>query len=156
MDYILQLRQIVGHRPLVVVVAATLIVDANNRLLLLKRSDSNCWGLPGGGVEPGEFVEAAARREALEETGLELGEMALFGVFSGPDLYYVYPNGDETDNVFITYLTRQTRGTLRINDEHTGWRWFAPAELPDPAEISAPILPIIEQFNLFSTEKGNS
>ena len=146
MDYILQLRQIVGHRPLVVVGAATLIVDAAGRLLLLKRSDNNCWGIPGGGVEPGEFVEAAARREAFEETGLELGEMTLFGVFSGPQLYYVYPNGDETYNVFITYLTRQARGAVRLNDEHTGWGWFAPADFPDPAEFIAPILPIIAQF----------
>ena len=34
--------------------AAILIVDRSNRLLLMKRSDSGCWGLPGGATEPGE------------------------------------------------------------------------------------------------------
>jgi 8-oxo-dGTP pyrophosphatase MutT (NUDIX family) len=144
MDYILQLRQLVGHRPILIVGASALIVDAEGRLLLLKRSDNDCWGIPGGGVEPGEFVEAAARREAREETGLELGEMALFGVFSGPELYYVYPNGDETYNVIITYITHQAHGAVRINDEHTDWRWFTPADIPE--DLSPPIRPIIQQF----------
>ena len=39
MEYILELRKLVGHRPLLMVGTATLIVDTNNRLLMLKRSD---------------------------------------------------------------------------------------------------------------------
>jgi 8-oxo-dGTP pyrophosphatase MutT (NUDIX family) len=50
MEYILELRKLVGHRPLMMVGTATLIVDASNRLLMLKRSDNGFWGLPGGGV----------------------------------------------------------------------------------------------------------
>ena len=95
MDYILQLRQYIGHRPILMVGAAVLILDERNRLLLMKRCDIRRWGIPGGAMELGEIVENAARREALEETGLEIGEMSLFGVFSGPELYYKYPSGDE-------------------------------------------------------------
>src|SRR5664280_453363 len=98
MNYIQSLRQYIGHRPILMVGAAILIVNNENRLLLLERSDSSCWGPPGGAVELGEEVEAAARRETLEETGLEIGGMELFGVFSGPQLYYRYPNGDEVYN----------------------------------------------------------
>jgi len=152
MDYILQLRQFVGHRPILIVGASVLIVDAENRLLLLKRSDNGCWGMPGGGVEPGEVVEAAARREAREETALDVGEMALFGIFSGPELFYVYPNGDETHNVIIVYLSRDARGQVRINDEHTEWRWFAPADIP--ADLSPPIRPIMEQFKSRSVDQN--
>ncbi len=144
MNYLLELRKHVGHAPLLMVGAATLIVDEQNRLLLLKRSDSGCWGPPGGAVELGEVVETAARRETLEETGLELGEMSLFGVFSGPELFYVYPNGDEVYNVTIVYLTRAWRGDIRLNGEHTDWRWFAPADIPE--NISPPIRPVIAQF----------
>ncbi len=144
MDYILQLREFIGHRPILVVGAALLVVDAEKRLLLLKRSDNHCWGLPGGAVEPGEVVEAAARRELREETSLGVDEMSLFGVFSGPELFYVYPNDDEVYNIIIVYLARDARGPLRLNQEHTEWRWFAIADIP--ADISPPVRPIIEQF----------
>lgn len=90
MDYILQLRQYIGHRPILMVGAAVLVLDQQDRLLMMKRSDNGCWGLPGGATEPGEVVEEAARRETLEETNLEIGKMSLFGVFSGPELYYKY------------------------------------------------------------------
>jgi 8-oxo-dGTP pyrophosphatase MutT (NUDIX family) len=153
MDYILQLRQFIGHRPILMVGAAILVIDAHNRLLLMKRSDSGCWGPPGGAVEPGEHVEAAAKRETREETGLEIGEMSLFGVFSGPELYYKYPNDDEVYNVTIVYITHDFRrrsgdprqtADVQINDEHTEYRWFAVNEIPE--DISPPIIPVIEQF----------
>ena len=144
MNYIQSLRQYIGHRPILMVGAAALILNKENRLLLLERSDSSCWGPPGGSVELGEEVEAAARRETLEETGLEIGGMELFGVFSGPQLYYRYPNGDEVYNITIIYLTRDWQGELRLNDEHTGSGWFTLEEIPD--NISPPIQPVMERF----------
>lgn len=149
MDYLTSLRQYVGHAPLLMVGAAALIVDDQNRLLLLKRADSGCWGPPGGAVELGEAVEMAARREVREETGLELGDLSLFGVFSGPELFYRYPNGDEVHNVSIVYLARFTGGDVRLNGEHTAWDWFAPADIPE--NISPPILPVIAQFKQVSS-----
>lgn len=124
--------------------AAILIVDNQNRLLLMKRSDSGCWGPSGGAVEPGEVVETAAKREALEETGLLVGEISLLGVFSGPELYYKYPNGDEVYNVTIVYLSRDVSGEICLNEEHTEWRWFAVDKIPE--DISPPIIPVIEEF----------
>jgi len=144
MDYILQLRQYIGHRPLVMVGAAILLVDGSNRLLMMRRSDNDLWGIPGGSVEPGEVVESAARRETFEETNLEVGQMSLFGVFSGPELFYKYPNGDEVYNVIITHLTRDWHGEVKLNDEHTEWRWFAAHEIPE--DVSPPIKPVLEQF----------
>jgi 8-oxo-dGTP pyrophosphatase MutT (NUDIX family) len=151
MDYILQLRQLIGHRPILMVGAAVLIVDHKQRLLMMKRSDSGCWGPPGGATEPGERVEEAAKRETLEETGLIVGEMQLFGVFSGPELFYKYPNGDEVYNVTIVYLTRDfkddTGGVqVTIDSEHTEWGWFATTEIPE--NISPPMKPTIEQYKI--------
>jgi 8-oxo-dGTP pyrophosphatase MutT (NUDIX family) len=103
MDYILQLREFIGHRPILMVGAAILVIDDQNRLLLMKRSDSGCWGLPGGAVEPGEVVEDAAKRETFEETNLVIEDMSLFGVFSGMELYYKYPNGDEVYNLTLEF-----------------------------------------------------
>ena len=144
MDYIQGLRQYVGHAPILMVGAAVLIVDEHDRLFLMKRSDSGCWGLPGGAVELGEVVESAARREVHEETGLEPGEISLFGVFSGPELFYIYPNGDEVHNITIVYLTHDVRSKIRLNGEHTAWDWFFPADILE--NISPPIKPVIEQF----------
>jgi ADP-ribose pyrophosphatase YjhB (NUDIX family) len=146
MEYIQELRKFIGHRPILMVGAAILVVDGEGRLLLMKRSDSGCWGPPGGAVELGEVVEDAAKRETLEETRIEIQEMSLFGVFSGADLYYKYPNGDEVYNVTIVYISRDWRGEVTINEEHTEWRWFPVSEIPE--DISPPIKPVIEQFKL--------
>jgi 8-oxo-dGTP pyrophosphatase MutT (NUDIX family) len=144
MDYILQLRQYIGHRPVLMVGAAVLVLDEQDRLLMMKRSDNKSWGLPGGATEPGEVVEEAAKREAFEETNLEIGEMSLFGVFSGPELYYRYPNGDEVYNVTIMYTSRDWRGEVKLNHEHSEWKWFAASDIPE--NVSPPIKPILEEF----------
>jgi 8-oxo-dGTP pyrophosphatase MutT (NUDIX family) len=89
-------------------------------------------------------VEEAARRETLEETGLRVGGMLLFWFFSGLELFYRYPNGDEVYNVTIVYLSHIVNGNIQLNGEHTEWRWFAPADIPE--NLSSPIKPVIETF----------
>jgi acetyl-CoA carboxylase carboxyl transferase subunit beta len=59
----------------VVLAAGAVIADRHGRLLLVKRArdpQRGRWSVPGGRVEPGESLEAAAVREALEETGLRI------------------------------------------------------------------------------------
>jgi len=124
--------------------ATVLVLDGQNRLLLLKRADNRCWGPPGGAVEPGEVVEEAARRETLEETGLVIGEISLFGVFSGEDQFYRYPNGDEVHNVTIVYIARAPGNAIQISPEHTDWRYFSLDEIP--SEISPPIVPVLDRL----------
>ncbi len=58
--------------------------DEPSQILLMKRSDNQHWGLPGGYVEPGESVLAAAQREVREETGYEIEVGRLVGVYSDP------------------------------------------------------------------------
>ena len=144
MDYIQQLRQFIGHRPILMLGAVTLIVDQERRLLMMKRTDSGHWGVPGGAVELGEVIEEAAKRETREETNLEIVNMSLFGVFSGLELYYKYPNGDEVYNVSIVYLSQDWRGEIKINEEHSEWNWFAADNIPE--DISPPIKTILDQF----------
>ncbi len=144
MGYIDDIRKMIGHYPLIMVGAGVLLTDAQGRLLLGKRADNGRWGLPGGAMEPGETTEEAARREALEETGLTVGQMELFGVFSGPELFYIYPNGDQVYNVSVVYASSQTSGVLKGDGEHSRFHFFAPADIPEA--ISPPIRPIIQAW----------
>ena len=144
-DYILELRNYVGHRPLILVGAAVLIFNQKDELLLGLRPDNHCWGIPGGGMEPGELLEETARRESREETGLEVGALDLFGVFSGPTLFYEYPNGDQVYNVTVVYQTHDFQGhLLDCSAEVDEQRFFALDQLPE--NLSPPIRPVLEQL----------
>lgn len=137
-DYIMDLRKIVGHRPLLQVGASVIVENEKGEVLLQKRADNHCWGYAGGSVELDEVVEEAAKRELFEETGLIAREMELFGVFSGKELHYIYPNGDEVSNVDIVYLCRSYEGTLKCQEnEVEELRFFPSGALPE--NLSPPI-----------------
>jgi len=53
------------------VAAGVLFRDAQGRVLLVKPTYKDGWDIPGGYVEPGESPKQAARREVLEELGIE-------------------------------------------------------------------------------------
>lgn len=131
-DYIMDLRKIVGHRPLLQVGASVIVENDCGDVLLQKRADNHLWGYAGGSVELDEIVEEAAKRELFEETGLIAQDLELFGVFSGKDLHYVYPNGDEVSNVDIVYLCKNYGGTLkRQESEVEQLAFFSPDALPE-------------------------
>lgn len=137
-SYIMDLRSLVGHRPLLQVGASVIVLDSENRILLQLRSDNHCWGYAGGSVELDEDVEEAAKRELLEETGLIAESLELFGVFSGKDLHYIYPNGDEVSNVDIVYVCKQYHGILKCQSgEVEELKFFHIDEIPE--NISKPI-----------------
>jgi 8-oxo-dGTP diphosphatase len=79
------------------------IYDNEGRVLLIRRKNEpfkGAYALPGGFVDVGETVEAACRREVLEEAGLAVSELRLVGVYSDP---HRDPRGH---TVSIAYLAR--------------------------------------------------
>lgn len=78
-------------------IACVALVDARGWLLMQLRDATtryspNMWTMPGGGIEPGEEPEQAARRELFEETGLRVdGPLSLFWHGRLPSPYH--PNG---------------------------------------------------------------
>ncbi len=116
MGYISELRKVVGTRPLIMAGACVLAFDESGRLLLQRRSDSGDWGTIGGALEPGESLEEAAARELWEEAGLTAKRFRLIDLFSGKEMYYRYPHGDEVYNVMAVYEAIETEGIPRVND----------------------------------------
>jgi ADP-ribose pyrophosphatase YjhB (NUDIX family) len=158
MDYVGDLRKSIGHKPLLMVGATVLCLNKQNELLMIRRAESGNWGVPGGAMELGETIEETGRRELLEETNLEAGGMELFGVFSGPELYYRYANGDEVYNVSVVYLTKATHGEVELRDgEHIGFGYFPLHNLPE--RLSPPIRPIlkelVERFSVPTCKRSN-
>ena len=119
MSYISELRKYVGHMPLINIGATVIVLNDNNELLLNLRSDTNSWGIPGGSAGPGESLEETAARELYEETGLTAEGFELIDLLSGKELYFRYPNGDETYTIIALYKARGVSGKLKINDDES-------------------------------------
>jgi 8-oxo-dGTP diphosphatase len=129
--YIHHLRAKIGSDLLLMPAVAAVIIDPAGQVLLQRRSDDGKWGLPGGGIEPGEEPADALVREIREETALEIVPERIVGVYSGPDFRIRYPNGDETMIVSITFACRPMAGEPRVNDDESlEIRYFSPDALP--------------------------
>jgi ADP-ribose pyrophosphatase YjhB (NUDIX family) len=116
-------------------VSAVVWRDARRReLLLMQRSDNAHWGLPGGYVEPGESIVAAARREVHEETGVEVAVGRLVGVYSDPSMQVIeYPDGRRVHAVNLCFEADPLRaGAATTPDEVLATGYFASDALPDP------------------------
>lgn len=75
---------VVHHENPVPTVDAVIHVPGRGVVLVKRKHDPPGWALPGGFVDYGETVEAAAIREAKEETGLTVELTGLLGVYSDP------------------------------------------------------------------------
>ena len=131
--------------------ATVVVFDVVQRVLMLRRTDNMSWCFPGGSIELGERVEEAAQREVLEEAGIRVTELRLLNVFSGKELYYKYPHGDEVYNVDVVYYTSQYQGEIEINDESSEYAFFAIGEIPN--DVSPPQRPIVEYLKTTPLER---
>ena len=132
MGYIMNLREKVGHGPLIGVGSTTLVFNNKNELLLNLRSDTNTWGIPGGSKELNETLEECAIRELKEETNINVSDLELITVLSGKEYYFKYPNEDELDCVIALYKVSNYEGELIINDkESKELKFFSLDNLPE-------------------------
>jgi ADP-ribose pyrophosphatase YjhB (NUDIX family) len=114
-----------------------IVLDSEQRLLLEMQSAFGSWALPHGCVDLGESALDAVIRETYEETGIEIVEAGLFGIYTSPDYSVTYPNGDEVQTFTIAFLAEAWQGELRPDYEEVSELGFFPLD-----ELPAPIYPI--------------
>lgn len=96
-------------------------------------------------MEPGETTEETARREVREETGLDIGELTLFKIYSGNKFFYECPNGDQVFSVSPVYITHDAHGDLRADgEEGSEVKFFPIYNLPN--EMLPQVKMMIEDF----------
>ncbi len=134
LEYYKELRKFVGHSPLILPGSVVIIVNEKGELLLQER-DNYFWGLPGGLMNLGESLIETAKREVFEETGLQINNLILLDVLSGPDYFYKNPNDDELYSVTAVYTTTDYIGELMPDmDESKSLKFYNVNYLPEKME----------------------
>lgn len=116
-------------------VACATMVFQNNKVLLLKRGNTapwmpNKWNLPGGTLDSGENAVECAKREALEETGLVLGDLKLINTIS------------QDWGTFYLFLCQEYNGDLKLTWENSEYGWFT---IQDAIKMNL-VPPLKEEF----------
>lgn len=105
------------------------IIVKENQVLLGRRSvepSKGMWDIPGGFLEYGEHPEDGVKREALEETGLDVEIQDMLGIFMDR-----YKHGDyEEATLNIAYIVNVRGGKEKPGDDLEELQWFSVDELP--------------------------
>lgn len=129
--------------------AADVIIYRNDKIVLVRRKEPvrGKLAFPGGFIEWGETVEAAAIREAKEETGLDIELEELLGVYSDP-------KRDPRAHIFtITFIGKPIGGKLRTSEEHMEIGWYKISEL-DFSKLASDHSKILQDFLKWRKQKG--
>lgn len=115
-------------RPVTPLLAVDAIIELADRpdrpIVLIRRKNPPLgWALPGGFVDVGETVETAARREAREETGLEVTLKILLGCYSDP-------RRDARGHTASVVYVAEARGRPQARDDAAAVGIFDPKQPP--------------------------
>jgi 8-oxo-dGTP diphosphatase len=100
------------------------ITDDHSRVLLIQRRDNHHWEPPGDVLELDESTDDGLRREAREETGLDIQPDTLSGIYKNMN----------RGIVALVFRCKVTGGQLATNDEVTAFRWADEATIRQLSE----------------------
>lgn len=130
-DFVLSLREKIGHAPLPLV-GVTAVVFKDEKILLGRRADNGQWQSVSGIVDPGEEPADAAVRECREEAGVSVRATRLALVQTTPRV--TYANGDQVDYLDLVFRCDWVSGDPHPADgELTEVGWYGLGELTDVA-----------------------
>ena len=114
--------------PKTPLLSTDIIIELHDRpghpiVLIERKHEPLGWALPGGFVDVGETVEAAAVREAAEETNLEVSLVSLLGVYSEPH------RDPRSHSVSVVWVA-QAGGDPVAMDDAAALRVYDPEDLP--------------------------
>jgi ADP-ribose pyrophosphatase YjhB (NUDIX family) len=139
-------------------VGASAIIVRDNSLLLVEFDEEGVgvhYNLPGGGVEDGELLEDAVRREVLEETCLQVDVGRMLFVFEYVPSFHRYKYGARHSVNVIFECNSQQGSEARMPDVpdllQIGVRWVPLAEL-----TRLPLLPKIGESLIEAIQSKNS
>jgi 8-oxo-dGTP pyrophosphatase MutT (NUDIX family) len=125
------LRHFTGPERLITAGAGAIIQNEAGQVLLTLRSEGQ-WGIPAGLMELGESISATLIREAHEEMNADISVRELLGVFTGPDTFHTYPDGNQVQIISTLFRADLAGGDLRPDGHETrDIGWFEPQALPD-------------------------
>ncbi len=148
-EYISYMRKMIGHKKMISVGLAAILINEEGRVLLEKRTDNGKYCLPGGSINFDETVKEGLIREVYEETGIQIEDPKLFMILSGKKEEFVYPNGDVTDYVdliFYAYLKEGQKPRLDHDDESSEIKFYSLDQLPDEDEFLRGTLTPLEKI----------
>ncbi len=118
--------------PQVILVNRALIKNNQNQILIVKRCDTNShnvsmWELPGGKMDVDQDVEAALKREILEETGLVVISMEHTAYWQS----YIVPQGKYVGMPFVELVieVKCLGYEVVLSAEHSDFKWVGPHEI---------------------------
>lgn len=121
------------------------LIFKDGKILIGKRLSAHgegVWAPPGGHLENGESLEECAKREVLEETNLEIGNIKI-----GPLTNDIFK---ETKKHYITcfMLSNEIKGLLKVLEPEKceSWQWFDLNNLPSP--LFLPLQNLLKETSL--------
>ncbi|GIH28499.1 NUDIX hydrolase [Acrocarpospora phusangensis] len=100
------------------------VTNTAGDILMICRSDNGNWAVPGGSIDLGESLPAAAVRETLEETGIECEITGLVGTYTDPRHVILYTSNGEARQEFSIVVTAvAVAGEPTPSSESTQVRW---------------------------------
>ncbi|MGN9846206.1 NUDIX hydrolase [Nonomuraea sp. H19] len=108
------------------------VTNAADDILMIRRTDNGNWAVPGGAIDLGESIPAAAVRETEEETGILCEITGLVGTYSDPKHVILYTSNGEARQEFSLVLTaRPVSGEPRPSSESREVRWVPRDQVAD-------------------------
>jgi ADP-ribose pyrophosphatase YjhB (NUDIX family) len=125
-----------GHKVELRHLVVDTILIKDGKLLMVKRADDvprepGKWTLPGGYMDLDERVDEAAKRELLEESGWQSGELILFRLNDNPNR-----PGEDNQNVNLIFIGEATKRMGGFDDEISEVKWFDLEKIPPAKQIA--------------------
>lgn len=113
----------------IVVAVTAFVLDDQDQVLLIHRTDNDLWALPGGAQEVGEYIAQTVARETKEEAGIDVEATGIVGIYTNPNHVVEFSDGEVRQQFSICFRARCLGGELAGSSETSEARWVARDEL---------------------------